>query len=128
MLFGPQNWVLRMLHDHGKLPESVEQLFHPTTKKSGVFASGLNETERAISPELPHGQIIVSAHTSDGSPPLELSHNDIDPREIHQVSVPYSQLTYRRFYDWPPEPQYAKIQSVCSRGGDNSVQNGKTME
>jgi hypothetical protein len=23
--------------------------------------------------------------------------------------VPYSQLKYQRMYDWPPEPQYARV-------------------
>ena len=105
-LVGPQNWIARILHEHGKLPKKLEEIFQTRERDK----SGGKQLEDAT--ELPLDQPIVSSHTSDGSPPLELSHDDVDPREVHAVSVPYSQLMYRRLYDWPPEPQYAKIQQV----------------
>jgi hypothetical protein len=57
-------------------------------------------------------QPIISCHTSDNSVPVQLSHGDVDPRSLHQVCVPYSQLKgTQRFYDWPPEPQYSSCTS-----------------
>jgi hypothetical protein len=57
-------------------------------------------------------QPIISCHTSDNTAPPELSHDTVDPRTLHQVIVPYSQLLSQRFYDWPPEPQYAKCEPI----------------
>ena len=47
--------------------------------------------------------------------PVFSSHNNkflskghqADPREIHEVVIPYCPLIHQRFYDWPPEAQYA---------------------
>lgn len=32
-------------------------------------------------------------------------------RGSHHVVVPYSPLMYQRFYDWPPESQYARVKA-----------------
>jgi hypothetical protein len=104
---GPQNWVLRMLEERGRTPKVLKRLLH--RKKKDVAAVAKKKDGEESAEELPADQPIASAHTSDGVAPLRLSHDEVDSREIHQVSVPYSQLMYQRFYDWPPEAEYAKV-------------------
>jgi hypothetical protein len=41
---------------------------------------------------------------------------EADAREVQHVVVPYGPLMYQRFYDWPPEPQYAQVR-VSEAGG-----------
>jgi len=38
-----------------------------------------------------------------------------DLKEPQPMHIPYSQLTYSRFYDWPPEPQYARVRATTQR-------------
>ena len=123
MLVGPQNWIVRVLHEHGKLPKKFERAFQAKLKKDSNRLSNNVEPAPEDDCKLPPDQAIFSSHTSDGSPPLELSHDDVDPREVHGVIVPNSQLMYReRVYSWPPESQYSKIQPVRQSTGRNNNQ------
>ena len=46
--------------------------------------------------------------TINGNEPLDYS--ALDTTNMKHVAVPYSQLSYNpRFYDWPPEPEYARV-------------------
>lgn len=85
-LLGPQNWVIRILREKGKLPPA-KKFSRPKDEKI-VFD--------------PTSQPIFSSNNKDNS-------NTPDHREVHQIVVPYSPLLYQRFYDWPPEPQYAQV-------------------
>ena len=101
-LVGPQNWVIRKLRERGHLPP----LPIPGQKKPE--ADGLLQTG------LPEGQMVfTSDHRQPGNKMPGTS--SVDPREVHHVVVPYSPLMYQRFYDWPPEPQYAQVTSVGTR-------------
>ena len=103
---GPQNWVFRVLDEKRLAPASLQRIFDRFKQSNKAGRSGTN---KKIQPEQVENQAIFSGHTSDNSAPKELGHGEVDPNALHRVCVPYSQLNgTTRFYDWPPEPQYAK--------------------
>ena len=61
--------------------------------------------------ELPTQQPLVKAHPLPNTKHVDISEDEIDPRGIHHVVIPYSQLASatNRFYDWPPEPEFAHV-------------------
>lgn len=103
VVLGPQNWAFITYIRPNFLEELKEK---KEIKKQAKLAKRKEKKFRGI----PKNQPIVTAHTSDSSPPLSLSLDDVDKRGIHQVCVPYSQLTYRRDNYWPPEPEYGKCE------------------
>lgn len=105
LVLGPQNWALRIMEERGTTPKRIKTFIEDRKKKQQERKA----KTKAFSTELPN-QPIISCHTSDNAPPPHLMHGEVDAREIHAVSVPYSQLMYHRMYDWPPEPQYAKCE------------------
>ena len=109
VVVGPQNFVLNQLEKRGKSPTFVKKIQAKIKEQKEKQRNKQRGTE-ALSSELPIGQPIISAHSEDGTPPLELTRETADAREIHRVSVPYGQLRYNRMYDWPPEAQYARVQ------------------
>jgi hypothetical protein len=99
-VLGPQNSLIAYIR-----PNFLEELKEKKEEKREARLSASKE-KKFIG--IPRNQPIFTAHTSDNSPPLNLSVEDVDRRGIHQVCVPYSQLTYRRDSYWPPEPEYGK--------------------
>jgi hypothetical protein len=99
---GPQNFVVRKLEERGRTPQFIKKLLTRKPKDKG----GSDGSSKVI----PTDQPIISCHSSDGAAPLKLTHDDVDSRQIHEVSVPYSQLMYQRMYDWPPEARYARVE------------------
>jgi hypothetical protein len=87
VLVGPQNWIIRILRERGHLPP---------IRKRGVEMAGEFSGN-------PTDQPVFSFHYR------KPGKQDVDEREVHHVVVPYSPLMYQRFYDWPPEPQYAQV-------------------
>jgi hypothetical protein len=103
LVLGPQNYFLRIMEERGTTPVAIKEFFAKrrearVTAKAAAIVARRNATA-------PTNQPIIFCHTSDNTPPKERS---CDPREVHEVCVPYSQLMYHRMYDWPPEPRYAK--------------------
>ncbi|KAG7338763.1 C2 domain containing protein [Nitzschia inconspicua] len=115
-VLGPQNWALRVLHEKGMAPNCVSKVisslkpsnevnFPDNEKKEAKLADAIEVNSRIDQP-------IVSCHSNGNSAPLQLSQNNANPCTLYQVCVPYSQLNgTQRFYDWPPDPQYAKCTS-----------------
>lgn len=96
-LVGPQNWVIRVLRECGRLP--------PARVRSMPRD---DEEDSKGDTELPEDQPVFRCHSrQQGNAPENLS--DIDPREVQRIVVPNKPLIYQRFYDWPPEPQYAQV-------------------
>jgi len=85
-----------------------------------------NPKKKKVHQDIPTNQPIVTSHTSDNSPPLELSMDQVDKRGIHQVCVPYSQLTYRRDNYWPPQPEYGRC-DPHTRGFERSMERMQEM-
>jgi hypothetical protein len=123
MVLGPQNWAMRIVGERGTTPARIKKFLEERKKKQKERK--MKKTN--LSTELPKDQPIISSHTSDNAPPPRLTHDDVNPREIHGVSVPYSQLMYHRMYDWPPEPQYSKCEPTAeiarSLGGSSHHRN-----
>jgi putative membrane protein len=95
-LVGPQNWAIRVLRARGRLP--------PIRVKPPSIDQKENEEG------LPTDQPIFCSHSRQhGNAPSKPS--DIDSREVQRIVVPYNPLIYQRFYDWPPEPQYAQVKA-----------------
>jgi hypothetical protein len=61
--------------------------------------------------ELPTDQPLIKAHPPPNTKFVDISKEQIDPREVHYVVVPYAPLASAttRFYDWPPEPEFANV-------------------
>jgi hypothetical protein len=114
-IFGPQNWILRALNEKKMAPACVKQLLIHMKSSSRIHSfKNIHNVKRAVIPkvDVTIQQPIISCHTSDNSTPVQLSHGGVDPLSLRQVCVPYSQLNgTQRFYDWPPEPYYAKCTS-----------------
>jgi hypothetical protein len=95
---GPQNWAIRVLRANGHLPP-IRVKPPPEVDPDSL------KNEQA----LPTGQPIFCSHSRQGNAPAKPS--DIDSREVQRIVVPYNPLIYQRFYDWPPEPQYAQVKA-----------------
>ncbi|GKY95222.1 hypothetical protein MPSEU_000485200 [Mayamaea pseudoterrestris] len=92
-LVGPHLWALRLLREKGYLPPAKKK----KKKQEDEFETGV-----------PSGQPVFTAKDRKSGCNMSKSVK-FDPREVHRIVVPYSPLIYNRFYDWPPEPQYAQV-------------------
>jgi hypothetical protein len=114
-ILGPQNWLIRVLDERQLAPARLQKVLDKIKqpKKNSTRNDPRKNSKSYITEkDLLSDQPIISCHTSDNTAPPELSHDTVDPRTLHQVIVPYSQLLSQRFYDWPPEPQYAKCEPI----------------
>lgn len=111
-----QNFVIRVLRER---TESIRQSIDQQAASGGEDAlsnedatsntkSDDDELEIAES-TLPADQPIFKSHAEPNQRPTELDTSEVNPKEVHHVVVPYSQLKYQRMYDWPPEPKYARV-------------------
>ncbi|CAJ1970130.1 unnamed protein product [Cylindrotheca closterium] len=115
VVLGPQNWVfITYVRPHFR--EEISEMQQNKRIKKLARAK-----KKKVYRDIPTNQPIITSHTSDNSPPLELALNQVDKRGIHQVSVPYSQLTYRRDTYWPPQPEYGRCDPDV-RGFERSMQ------
>lgn len=105
LIVGPQNYVLRIMSERGTTPKFLSDF---KEKRKQARAARIAERQRVK--DIPRNQPILSCHTSDNSAPTKLTIEDVDPREVHEVCVPYTQLMYHRMYDWPPEATYSKCE------------------
>jgi hypothetical protein len=98
VLVGPQNWILRVLREQ-KIggPEPYE--FDIIKKRKKTIPTTVNDAQEPF---------FFSSFTPDNRPILD---HDLEkrPEAIKEVAIPHSQLMYRRCYDWPPEPEYARV-------------------
>jgi X-X-X-Leu-X-X-Gly heptad repeat protein len=97
-IVGPQNWAIRVLRAKGHLPP-IRVKVPPEVDPDFL------KKDQA----LPTGQPIFCSHSRQGNAPAKPS--EIDAREVQRIVVPYNPLIYQRFYDWPPEPQYAQVKA-----------------
>lgn len=103
VILGPQNYVLRVLDVRRLAPAFVARILDARNEIRNAEQDGANRARQDAT--ISSDQPIIFSHTSDNTPPVQ---RECDPREVHEVCVPYSQLTYQRTYDWPPEPRYSK--------------------
>jgi hypothetical protein len=97
---GPQNYVYRVIMDYfqGSQEENLDVVVR---KKRQDDDDDENDEDAPI----------FSNKAPDNRPlrPAGMSAS----QDIKEVAVPQSQLMYRRCYDWPPEPEYARVTIVA---------------
>lgn len=95
-LWGPQNWVFRVIAERkGIHPPDMDKIIRKRKK----------ETEND-EPELKEEPLFCN-DTVDNRP---VDYAALDQSNVRHIVVPYSPLMYNhRFYDWPPEPEYARV-------------------
>jgi len=101
-LFGPQNWVLRVMRERrpGYEPPDFDKIIK--TKKPATS----DDSEDGGDHQKDEDALLFSNFAPDNR---QLCNQDFDGSNVRKVVVPYSQLMYQRFYDWPPENEYARV-------------------
>jgi hypothetical protein len=93
---GPQNYVIRFLNE--SRPDYEPPDFDKLVKKKKKQKEENYDEIQFFSSQAPGNQ--------------QVKYKDVDPKEVKQVVVPNHMLMHTpRFYDWPPEPAYAKVYS-----------------
>jgi len=92
-LFGPQNWLYRLFQESktGYQPPNFDKI---------VKSKPLHKNE-------PYSELQLFSSMTPGNQHIKFK--NVDPQQVRQVIVPNSVLKYNRFYDWPPEPEYARV-------------------
>jgi hypothetical protein len=99
LVMGPQNWLLRVMRERKEDHEQFDA--DKIVKKKRAK----KETESEPEPEeLP----LFSMFAPDNRP---INNSDVDQSNVRKIVVPYSPLMYQRFYDWPPENEYARVRA-----------------
>jgi hypothetical protein len=91
---GPQNYVLRIYREskEGYEPPNFDLI----VKKKKIEKPEDFQEMQFFSSEAP------------GNQPIQF--RNIDPVQVKQIVVPSNVMMYgSRFYDWPPEPKYARV-------------------
>ncbi|CAJ1959307.1 unnamed protein product [Cylindrotheca closterium] len=93
VLFGPQNWLYRLFQESkpGYQPPIFDKI---------VKSKSLHKNE-------PYSEIQLFSSMAPGNQHIKFK--NVDPQQVKQVIVPNSALKYSRFYDWPPEPEFARV-------------------
>ena len=96
VLFGPQNWILRVMRERRSdyKPPDFDKIV---------------KAKKLTSVSLDDGTIDAPLFSSFAPNNLQLYNDDLDTSSVREIVVPYSQLMYQRFYDWPPENEYARV-------------------
>jgi hypothetical protein len=92
-LFGPQNWLYRLF-------QQTKPGFDPLDFDRVVKRKKAQKQE-------PYSEIQLFSSMAPGNQHIKFK--NVDPQQVKQVIVPSSVLKYNRFYDWPPEPEYARV-------------------
>ena len=95
---GPQNYALRVIKERR---EGKEEEFDFDTK---VRKKRREKTASEEEGYIPY----FSSYAPDNR---LIRQEQIDKSDFKEVAVPSTPLSncYRRFYDWPPEPEYARV-------------------
>lgn len=109
LFFGPQNWLLRVVREHrdSYQPPDPDKII----KKKPVVNGQEDEIMKA------------SPLFSDFAPDnRQLWDTDFDSASsVREIVVPDSRLMYQRFYDWPPENEYARVEAEDPPASDAGV-------
>lgn len=91
---GPQNYLLRVYKESSPGYEPPDFDLVVKKKKIDKADNAVGEP-RFFSSDAPGNQ--------------QIRFRNIDPTHVKQIVVPSNVLKYNRFYDWPPEPEYARV-------------------
>ena len=98
VMFGPQNWILRLLRE--RRPDYEPPDFDKITKTKKTKTPASSDDDNVDEARL------FSSFVPDNR---QLCNTDLDASNVREIVVPYSPLMYQRFYDWPPENEYARV-------------------
>lgn len=91
---GPQNYLIRIYRE--SKPDYEPPNFDLIVKKKKIEKNDDFRELQFFSSEAPGNQ--------------QIRFRNIDPAQVKQIVVPSNVMMYRnRFYDWPPEPKYARV-------------------
>ncbi|VEU38962.1 unnamed protein product [Pseudo-nitzschia multistriata] len=90
---GPQNYLLRVYRE--TRPGYQPPDFDLVVKKKKIEKAEDFQEMQFFSSDAPGNQ--------------QIRFQNIDPTHVKQIVVPSNVLMYNRFYDWPPEPEYARV-------------------
>ena len=91
---GPQNWVMRINRER-KYGKEVFDDDKKVTKRRPDNIHHSNEDAACFSSFAPDNRVVRESQ--------------IDTSTYMEVAVPATPINFRRFYDWPPEPEYARV-------------------
>lgn len=94
VLVGPQNWVQRIL----KEKKEGKEVFDDDKE--------VKKRRRDKSYAYSDGAPYFSSFAPDNRVVRE---SQFDTSTYMEVAVPTTPISFRRFYDWPPEPEYARV-------------------
>ena len=96
LLWGPQNWLVRVIRERkGISPPDLDKII-----RTNKIQTDDAEMELAEEP--------LFSNSTDENRPIDYS--SLDRSDVRHIAVPYTPLLYNhRFYDWPPEPDYARV-------------------
>jgi hypothetical protein len=100
VLMGPQNWILRVMRERKPGYEPPDPDVLVKKKKAKVETIGDATEVPLFSNDVPDNQVV--------------DRSKLDRSNLRNVVVPYSQLLYQRFYDWPPETAYARVKAQAA--------------
>ena len=91
---GPQNWVMRVMKEKKEGPEVFDD-DKEIKKRRPENVHESSEYADCFSSFAPDNRVIRESQ--------------IDTSTYMEVAVPTTPICFRRFYDWPPEPEYARV-------------------
>ena len=96
LLWGPQNWLFRVIAERkGIHPPKMDKIIRKRKKKTGDAEPELKE------------ESFFCNDTDDNRP---VDYVALDQSNVRHMAIPYSPFMYNhQLYDWPPEPEYARV-------------------
>lgn len=95
VLVGPQNYIIRLTKEYFQGPN--EDNLDVVVRKKRTEDDDKHDTAAAI-----------FSNTVVDNRPVRQEGVAVF-QDVKEVAIPQSQLLYRRCYDWPPEPEYARV-------------------
>lgn len=91
IVVGPQNYAYRLFREsRGDPPPDFDKIIKKKRPK---------REEKLVD---------VQYFSSEAPGNQNIKYVNVEPKQVKNIVVPYSPLKYNRFYDWPPEPEYAR--------------------
>jgi len=123
---GPQNWIVRLFRgqmrssdESSNRPSRFLRAFRELVKSSDDDQEDDKSTKRNQKLLKGDPQPLFFAHAPASKPISEPRTKDTVGTQ--HVVVPYSPLLSQRFYDWPPDPKYARVLKATSTSKDGST-------
>jgi hypothetical protein len=93
VMLGPQNLMLRLFRE----------------SRSDYQPPDFDKIVRKKKPKKEEKYDEVQFYSSEAPGNQAIKYVNVEPKQVKKIVVPDSPLKYNRFYDWPPEPEYARV-------------------